>query len=503
VAWGRLDWSTISNINLGSAPFATSQTTTATATNVQFSALLGAPSSSTSLVAYIAGLTNLHDSTARTSASDASQAASNAQTSANAAALSASNPPLSGLTGAAGSSAFTNAVRAAQNTSAGTSTSEVQAIVNDWAPTGTVGIATSARTAENSSNLNGVAGNAYVTNNQQGVTLGQNFTFNRTSVGTESFMTFKTIGVSKLTFNLGNPAENAGYLGIAGTSGDANDVFALYTGGLGLDGLVIGNTGGSPTPFLPYYLLRVAGNVYFDGGTINAFGSSTNFGSLTVLGGGNVLTQDCPIANTQLSGITSNQIDATTDAAYRTGGGTNGQNGTNAYISITNVVTLAPGASAYASNNIVGPTNFVTLGIPAGSNGVDGATGPQGPAGTNGLDLTATSTQTVYVISTYTGGVIRAESSWGNNLFVTLTNNASFGFALATYATNYSVPGIAATINRGTNSITWDPASISTNAASAIPPGSYSFATTNSYPHLFVFGRAADSTNLFAGVQIQ
>jgi hypothetical protein len=57
------------------------------------------------------------------------------------------------------------------------------------------------------------------------------------------------------------------------------------------------------------------------------------------------------------------------------GGGTAGApgtNGANAYVEITNVVTLAAGSSAYASNNLVGTTNNITLGIPQGAAGAAG-----------------------------------------------------------------------------------------------------------------------------------
>jgi hypothetical protein len=55
--------------------------------------------------------------------------------------------------------------------------------------------------------------------------------------------------------------------------------------------------------------------------------------------------------------------------------GTNGVNGTNgsngvAFVTISNVVTLASGSSAYVSNVVVGTTNRLTFGIPAGRDGV-------------------------------------------------------------------------------------------------------------------------------------
>ena len=58
--------------------------------------------------------------------------------------------------------------------------------------------------------------------------------------------------------------------------------------------------------------------------------------------------------------------------------GTNGANGTNAYVTVSNTVTLAAGSSAYVSNTIVGNTNWLTFGIPQGSNGVNGANGTNG-----------------------------------------------------------------------------------------------------------------------------
>jgi hypothetical protein len=46
-----------------------------------------------------------------------------------------------------------------------------------------------------------------------------------------------------------------------------------------------------------------------------------------------------------------------------------GANGTNAYVTVSNVVTLAYGASAYVSNTVAGSTNYLTFGIPAGATG--------------------------------------------------------------------------------------------------------------------------------------
>jgi len=52
--------------------------------------------------------------------------------------------------------------------------------------------------------------------------------------------------------------------------------------------------------------------------------------------------------------------------------GTNGVNGLNgvAFVTISNVVTLAYGSSAYVSNTVVGTTNRLTFGLPAGRDGV-------------------------------------------------------------------------------------------------------------------------------------
>jgi hypothetical protein len=144
----------------------------------------------------------------------------------------------------------------------------------------------------------------------------------------------------------------------------------------------------------------------------------------------------------------------------------------------------------------------INNGLTVRTNGVALIEGELQVRGGGNVMTNLTSTQEVYVIS-YTGTTIRATASMGQSLYVALTNNASVGFDLSTYPTNFMVPGIAWTIDRGTNSVTWDPASISTNASSATPPGSANFATTNNYPHMFGFGRSVYNTNVMAGVQIQ
>jgi hypothetical protein len=65
------------------------------------------------------------------------------------------------------------------------------------------------------------------------------------------------------------------------------------------------------------------------------------------------------------------------------GGGSNGTNGLNAYVSVTNVVTLPAGAAAWVSNNIVGITNYLTLGIPQGPAGTNATGGIDAPTATN------------------------------------------------------------------------------------------------------------------------
>jgi hypothetical protein len=78
--------------------------------------------------------------------------------------------------------------------------------------------------------------------------------------------------------------------------------------------------------------------------------------------------------------------------------GTAGANGTNAYISITNVVTLAAGSSAWASNNIVGTTNNVTLGIPQGAQGAEGS-GIDAPTATNIATTIVSGMRTAYYLT--------------------------------------------------------------------------------------------------------
>lgn len=140
-------------------------------------------------------------------------------------------------------------------------------------------------TAANASSVGGTPAGAFITNNQAGVTLKNTFRINRTDFS--SAMRFQTNGVDKIMFNLGSPATDIGYLGIAGISGDANDVLQIHTGGIGNDGVVVGNTAGAPTARIPSYLLRVAGRALFDYG-FTTEGSSTNGGDLLITGNATV-----------------------------------------------------------------------------------------------------------------------------------------------------------------------------------------------------------------------
>jgi hypothetical protein len=93
--------------------------------------------------------------------------------------------------------------------------------------------------------------------------------------------------------------------------------------------------------------------------------------------------------------------------------GADGAPGTNAYICISNVVTLAAGSAAYVSNYVDGATNWITFGIPAGSNGTDGAIGP---AGTN-ADYTLVTNIVLAGVSPHTNG-----AALGLLAYVSMTN---------------------------------------------------------------------------------
>ena len=95
-----------------------------------------------------------------------------------------------------------------------------------------------------------------------------------------------------------------------------------------------------------------------------AFGSATNlFRGPGTTGGVTSVTGD---TNKYLRGD-GNFYSVPTGPA-----GTNGVNGSNgvAFVTISNVVTLAYGSSAYVSNTVVGTTNRLTFGLPAGRDGV-------------------------------------------------------------------------------------------------------------------------------------
>jgi hypothetical protein len=105
-------------------------------------------------------------------------------------------------------------------------------------------------------------------------------------------------------------------------------------------------------------------------------------------------------------------------------------------------------------------------------------------------------------IVSYTDSTVTVTRAMGLYIAWSLTNNATLTFDLSTYPTN-GTPDISVSINKGTNSITFNTSTISTNAASATPPGSGGFALTNSVWHRFIFGRAYGTNSVMAGVQIQ
>jgi len=106
---------------------------------------------------------------------------------------------------------------------------------------------------------------------------------------------------------------------------------------------------------------------------------------------------------TGATGSTGPQGPAGTNGATGATGATGpqgpaGTNGAAAYVQITNVVTLAAGSSAWASNNIVGSTNNVTLGIPQGAQGAAGG-GIDAPTATNIATTVVSGMRTAYYLT--------------------------------------------------------------------------------------------------------
>jgi hypothetical protein len=167
-----------------------------------------------------------------------------------------------------------------------------------------------------------------------------------------------------------------------------------------------------------------------------------------------------PAGTNGATGATGPQGPAGTNGATGATGpqGPSGTNGANAYISISNVVTLAAGSSAYASNTIVGATNYLTLGIPQGAQGDPGTGGGGSGGGISNIAVAG-------ITGTLTGS--------GSNVLASVSLASLAGAGVLTNAAAFDPAGSAASL---TNAITnalqsaasaAQQASIATNAITA------------------------------------
>jgi len=115
------------------------------------------------------------------------------------------------------------------------------------------------------------------------------------------------------------------------------------------------------------------------------------------------------------------------------GGG--GDEGLNAYVIVSNTVTLEAGTPAYVSNTVDGTTNYLTFGIPSGSNGVVTS---QSIIDAGGFTNISTVVSSTVIPSASTVTVTKAMiNSWPfGEARLTPTETTYITFDMSTFATN-------------------------------------------------------------------
>ena len=450
--FSSIDWSAVQNLNVSSAPWPTSLTVTATATNVLFRDLIGAPDDNAALSNRFAAATNAVTTNllAQIAAGDAANsnntasatntvttnllaqiaagdAANSNNTSALATNLNANNlaagtVPLARLSGIT-SNQIDAATDSAYRGSDGTSTSDVQAVVNNMNATGVVSVITNqVRSLESGV---GALSNAVVvaTNTINGATV-----YGGVSYSTRALYVNYTL-VKNLSSSAFGGMEQA----------------PIVVGSINEEGpSEYGGTYGSTVE----YFLTWNPNAPVDGQSISNLNASE------------LLLGTVPLA--RLSGITTNQMAATErdkiDGAITNGGPVIASINAG-MLNLTNAVAQCP-------TNLAG--------------------GVSDPC------------HTVTNLGAYTVGTVWVTRANGEYQRIVPTNNITIAIDQSSFPATM-VPGVYLGISNGAFTVSFDPTTISTNGASSYPRGSGGVTLTNA-ESVVLLERVYGSTNRVWGV---